>query len=103
MNKTAKKLWLKALRSGEYEQGRGRLCDPEGRMCCLGVLYDVAVDGYWAKCLFGWKPQNGYGVFLHDNISRPIGISKIEQIELASMNDDGKSFAIIADWIEKRL
>jgi hypothetical protein len=49
MNPEAKALWLKALRSGEYEQGHSKLCKlpdgPEGKgyFCCLGVLADVAV------------------------------------------------------------
>lgn len=36
--------WVKALRSGEYEQGRNILKDTHGRYCCLGVLQQV-VDG----------------------------------------------------------
>lgn len=43
MNSEAKKLWLKALRSGEYSQVRGQLQSDEG-YCCLGVACDVAVD-----------------------------------------------------------
>lgn len=34
--------WLKALRSGTIRQGRGKLIDSHGRMCCLGVLEYVA-------------------------------------------------------------
>ena len=37
-----KKLWVKALRSGKYKQGRNALCHA-GRYCCLGVLCDIAV------------------------------------------------------------
>ena len=39
--------WYEALKSGEYTQGRGALCDPDGRMCCLGVAVDVLYDGDW--------------------------------------------------------
>ena len=39
MNKTVIRKWIKALRSGKYKQGQGRLKDFEtGRYCCLGVL-----------------------------------------------------------------
>jgi hypothetical protein len=50
MNPVAKAEWLKALRSGEYEQAEGKLCRPAGyegkpndTFCCLGVLTDVAI------------------------------------------------------------
>jgi len=29
--------WLKALESGRYKQGKDKLCDKNGRHCCLGV------------------------------------------------------------------
>lgn len=52
MNPEAKTAWLDALRSGEYEQGEGKLCRPahsamnrsdKDKFCCLGVLTDVAM------------------------------------------------------------
>lgn len=33
--------WLKALRSGEYRQGRGQLRNNKGEYCCLGVACEV--------------------------------------------------------------
>jgi hypothetical protein len=49
--------WVNALESGEYKQTDMRLRDDEGKMCCLGVLCDLAakagvgewrdVDGDW--------------------------------------------------------
>lgn len=35
------KKWVKALRSGDYKQGRETLCS-DGKYCCLGVLCDLA-------------------------------------------------------------
>lgn len=35
------KMWVEALRSGEYEQGTQTL-EKEGKYCCLGVLCKVA-------------------------------------------------------------
>lgn len=38
-----KRLWLEALRSGEYRQGREVLCTPDGEYCCYGVATELAV------------------------------------------------------------
>lgn len=38
-----KEKWLKALRSGEYKQGRNTLYNPDtDQYCCLGVLCELA-------------------------------------------------------------
>jgi hypothetical protein len=49
MPKEIKDKWLTALRSGEYQQGKGMLCN-ENKYCCLGVL-EMAVDGRVETCL----------------------------------------------------
>lgn len=41
LNPYVKRVWVNALRSGEYEQGYGQLCDEEGKFCVLGVLCDI--------------------------------------------------------------
>lgn len=50
MNKKIKERWVKALRSGEFEQGIGNLCrvSPDGKRtyCCLGVLSQLAVRSH---------------------------------------------------------
>ena len=47
MKADVKKLWVDALRSGDYEQGKYQLAktgdDGVTRYCCLGVLCDLAV------------------------------------------------------------
>lgn len=43
MNKEIATRWTAALRSGQYEQGRG-LLSASGKFCCLGVLCEIAVD-----------------------------------------------------------
>lgn len=40
MNPEIKQKWVNALRSGEYEQGDGKLYSGKG-YCCLGVLCDL--------------------------------------------------------------
>jgi len=42
MDPEVKANWLKALRSGEYEQGRSLLYNAvDGKYCCLGVLAKI--------------------------------------------------------------
>ena len=46
MNQEIKKLWLEALRSGEYKQVKGtlrRMENDEPSHCCLGVLCEIVV------------------------------------------------------------
>lgn len=58
MNQEVKKMWVEALRSGEYQQGKHHLND-NGKFCCLGVLCDLAVkDGVNLKV--NPEPQNSY-------------------------------------------
>lgn len=52
MNKTIKRQWIKALRSGKYRQGHNSLAtwDQEAQAfeyCCLGVLCEIAIPGEW--------------------------------------------------------
>lgn len=48
MNKVIADKWIKALRSGKYKQGTGRLRD-DNQFCCLGVLCDISKKGKWNK------------------------------------------------------
>jgi hypothetical protein len=106
MKKTVKEAWLKALRNGEYEQGRNRLFDGK-KFCCLGVLYDIAVDGYWKyDGENGWVPSIYRGdnfpeTHLSDEGYEDLGLK--HECMLASMNDAGYNFDEIADWIEKNV
>jgi hypothetical protein len=55
MNKEIKKEWVKALRSGNYNQGQQYLRVNNGEKdlyCCLGVLCDI----YTKKTGIDWKP-----------------------------------------------
>jgi hypothetical protein len=44
MRKADHEKWDAALRSGEYQQGKGRLETKDKKFCCLGVL-QMALDG----------------------------------------------------------
>lgn len=43
MDTRIKGLWITALTSGDYEQGRQKL-NRNGRFCCLGVLCEIAKE-----------------------------------------------------------
>ena len=87
MDAQLKSKWVEALRSGEYKQCAGFLENTELKEhCCLGVLCVVA--GKEPDHLaYAWLKQatGDYGPFVMMN------------------DDDGKSFAEIADYIEANL
>lgn len=92
MKADLKKKWIRALRSGKYTQGYGRL-ENNGVFCCLGVLCKVAGVKY-------------YG---HDAVAPSKLLDTSLQNILIDMNDGTKSknsrhtFNEIADWIEKEV
>lgn len=90
MDAAIKMGWVQALRSGEYQQTRCRLVDTIGH-CCLGVLADQ----------FGMIGACEEGIFFVGGECQCLGLGA--QQELSSMNDNGKSFEQIADYIEKNL
>lgn len=106
MNDNAKK-WVEALRSGEYKQGRGQLCDMKGRFCCLGVACDLSGVGSWVA-----EPDNdrrdyctASGVpvetFMPQEVMAWLGIAEEAEHRLVRANDNqAQSFSEIADLIE---
>lgn len=126
--KEFKPVWLKALRSGAYRQGKGNLCS-EGRtfdrFCCLGVAYDLLVQqgqGEWRQSVGDFERGLRAGSHIKsDNcMLTPVAIPKwfrtvLEKIPagvprhgdvedtLAHLNDNGIKFKDIANWIEEKL
>lgn len=91
MDKTVKKKWIKALRSGKYNQGTGCLKDFENKtFCCLGVLCDIA-GGRIIKNM----------QFPSETFVKKMQLSFKDMKLLADMNDEGSSFKVIANYIEK--
>lgn len=126
--KTFKTKFLKALRSGNYEQGSGFLKIKNDKTdkfeyCCLGVACHIAgVTGLNKKCIIKngtYGDVLGNGIVIIDgtqNLKHILkSIGKVPEIlrgnptennivnKLVSMNDNGKSFKVIANWIEKHL
>lgn len=130
MNPEIKADWVKSLRSGEYQQGVGALrltFDRERRFCCLGVLADRAV---LAGVVPGWQGHDSspeasiYGEWqvLPEAVGAWAGLWDTNPLvrvakpsedypwtwserteSLAELNDDGLTFAEIADLIEEQL
>jgi len=86
-----KKEWIKALRSGKYKQGTGKL-QKESRYCCLGVLQVITGLKVGSSTLLAKQH--------FDSNSCVKGLPIKTQHTLAEYNDGGYSFAQIADFIE---
>jgi hypothetical protein len=93
MNQQQKEQWLAALRSGKYPQGRGFLKSSiTGGYCCLGVAREAcSLEGI-----------SGNRLLVSETVSW-IFLPERTQGELARMNDAGKDFAAIADYIEQHI
>lgn len=96
MDKKLKAKWVKALRSGKYEQG-GLVLRHENAYCCLGVLRHIN------------DPKDNEssdiepGAMLSDKQLKRFGFGPRTAEKLADMNDEGISFNEIADYIERNL
>lgn len=121
MNKRIKELWVAALRSGEYVQGKGNLRNIENRFCCLGVLCDLFIKENPTKAR--WQDGgSAYAIMLDDSglseyswlpsvvinwaglIGFGCGVRLKNHPSLAYCNDTScLTFPQIADIIEKEI
>lgn len=62
MNKGIKKKWVKALRSGNYEQGKELLRTLDNKYCCLGVLCDLYTQEDVGKSNNWKETANGFTI-----------------------------------------
>ncbi len=95
--------WCEALRSHSFPQGTGELrsrTDTKEYFCCLGVLrYLIDPES---------SLENDEGQYLHELHCEISGLQPgtsygDEQGCLTRMNDSGRTFHEIADYIEKNL
>ena len=132
MNPDVKEKWLTALRSGEYQQTTGVLNRGNKSFCCLGVLTDLHMKeqgGEWLvrphdkqidlpieECALGVRTTNTVNGVQHTVLPPQVmewaGLeSDVPNVVmddggtrgLASLNDDGASFAELAELIEVNL
>jgi hypothetical protein len=130
MNSQVKEKWVNALRSGEYQQGAGKLRNSDG-FCCLGVLCDLYSQEPFTK---GWVfhgdkenalPQDywkfdGEKEWLPKSVMEWAGLSKNNPVVdvyweddegycgnfdecISELNDASYSFTQLADIIEAQL
>jgi hypothetical protein len=93
-----KEKWLAALRSGEYQQGREFLYS-DGKYCCLGVL--------GAVCGISADKMEDVGLLTELYAAQILKIENVNLLHngdsLEELNDNGFSFAVIADIIENEM
>lgn len=100
--------WIAALRSGQYHQGTGSLYDDfSDSYCCLGVagvVCGMTKDELKDRVFVGpnepdyARPNELFpSILIHPSLEDDLSLV------LSRMNDDGKSFSEIADYIETNL
>lgn len=103
MRATLKQRWIEALRSDRYHQGRGHLrAELYGKTfhCAMGVLYDlIATPEQWERLRTNDGPF--FDGYLPIESYDQTGISPFAERQIASLNDDGLSFAEIANIVER--
>lgn len=119
MKKDIKEMWVTALKSGDYKQVKGSLNEslPDGvtGYCCLGVLCEIS------QKLTGFGISENHKETMESHILGPTiltwsgltnregdpvyykGESHCMLTSLSSHNDADRSFAEIAEMIEKQL
>jgi hypothetical protein len=111
LNVEVKAMWVEALRSGKYAQGRHALRRQDDTFCCLGVLCDLHDSTAWEL-----EANNQHDYTYHYScISLPKKVQEWAEVDecgvlpspelgsLMSINDAGVSFSKIADMIEEYL
>jgi len=108
MNDNAKK-WVAALRSGKYPQGKSWLLK-DGKYCCLGVACELAAQTGLTSSPSHPQFKNvvtfdGEDAFLPSSVRKWLGLVEVDGApkngpSLVDLNDKGKTFEEIADFIE---
>jgi hypothetical protein len=121
MNPEVKARWVAALRSGEYKQGAGQLRTAQQAFCCLGVLCDLYAKESelesWDSfelgreggdlpadevCVWAGFPTDEDGRYRSKQYDPQVLIGGVAK-PLSSHNDNGATFAQIAQAIEEQL
>ena len=119
MDQEVKAEWVRRLRSGDYEQGRGFLRSKgldgtPDRYCCLGVLCEMAEGVGLVERFDSGGEYYDYGserqtcglprpVREWSGVETPLGdfLNDGQSVRLSSLNDSGLSFEEIAEVIER--
>jgi len=98
----ARRLWVRALRSGKYKWGKNSLHPTDDKYCCLGVLCEIAIK----QGIIGSYEERAPG--LPDKVRLWAGLDTdsgdFSDNRLAAINDDAtrNPFKKIANLIEKK-
>jgi hypothetical protein len=116
MPQSSKDTWIKALRSGEYTQGKHKLStindDGDTCYCCLGVLQKVISDKVESRKALPskeWADAHGmafspHGRRYNQTDANPTFAMAGKVVPLAALNDAfNYSFEQIADLIETQI
>lgn len=104
-----KAMWLAALRSGKYTQANGFLYNKtKCGFCCIGV--DAAIHGWDIPGEYEYVMKKDETILYNNAQAEEIQcrlykdeLTKEEVSTLIKMNDCGKTFVEIADYIEAHL
>jgi hypothetical protein len=102
MNRTIKKKWINALRSGRFKQGNGCLRSGEGH-CCLGVLCEITGNGKNRDMTNSYPVDSDPLGANESTVGNFMGLSVKTQFTLARLNDYGHTFEEIANYISKNV
>lgn len=110
MTRADRDAWVKALRSGEFQQGRSRLAT-KGQQgwhyCCLGVYCEVKkLESSELEDDTFERPVKAYGNaherhYLPTELAGDVPRGVVDK--LADMNDGGLTFSEIANYIERNV
>ena len=107
MDPLVKRRWVSALRSGNYRQGRRALMTHDNHHCPFGVLYKLMGFSFLPTIPGSteWMVVGVGAIYIPDpTLLDLVGLTEDSVTEILCMNEeDGKSFADIADWIETNL
>lgn len=97
--------WIAALRSGKYGQTKGRLKRGENYFCCLGVACDISGAGHWESNndYYYLDAEDFVSHTLNSRLKAIFGLTNTEENEAISMNEEGRTFEEIADYLERGL
>ena len=115
MKKKIAEKWVKALRSGDYKQGKYRLRDEQNNFCCLGVLCNLHAQEHPYLAKLEKYPSS----YLAETAELPVLVQEWvgmydslgcfsdpvpgyeDAYSLAELNDSGMEFKKLAKYIEK--
>src|ERR1043165_9744868 len=104
MKTEIKNLWVRALTSGEFKQGKMFLSH-SGMYCINGVLCALAM--VYGHC--DYKTNNAIGVFDGELFLPPqcvlewAGLKEAQVVRLAELNDGTKNFTQLAEYIKEHV